>query len=312
MTKRPGAAALAGGALLALLCPGMAAAQDGDALPREVSGGFASWATADAELTDHGVSIDVAEPAVRGSADRVWFPATGGDANPETGDTDVELAGTARLARSAEPAHPLVLAGLRLELRDGEGALHTRTAVDGAARELALAEITPGGTAPAVRTGGVTWTGLRAALTDEGAHLLSEWSGQQFNPGDGLGLLDVTVGTGSGDAPKKPAQPSRTPQPSPSATAPRQVGKPTAAVTHTDLTAGAEQQVTGAGFEPGEVVLVTIDEDTRYQAVADEEGLIARTFPVYATATEGAHTVELHAVSGERRAITRFEVLASN
>lgn len=315
MAKRPGAAALAGGALLALLCPGVAAARDGDAFPLEVSGGFASWATADAELTGQGVSLDVAEPAVRGSADRAWFPATGGGTDPATGDAEVELAGTARLAGPAATAQPLTLGGLRLELRGGEGALFARTAVGGEARELALADVAADD-APAVRTGGVTWTGLRASLTDDGAHLLSEWSGRPFAAGDGLGLLDVTVGTGSGDAPEPPGRTAGTPQPSPSAigpekqqAAPRHEGGPSAAVAHADLAAGGEQEVTGAGFEPGEVVLVAIDEDTRYQAVADEEGRVSRAFPVYGTATEGAHTVELYAVSGERGAVARFEVL---
>ncbi|PAZ14404.1 hypothetical protein CLM62_19555 [Streptomyces sp. SA15] len=317
MAKRPGAAALAGGALLALLCPGPATAQDGETFPREVSGGFASWATAEAELTDRGVSIDVAEPAVQGSGDRVWFPATGGGTDPESGDAEVELAGTARLAGSAAAVRPLTLGGLRLELRGGGGALFARTAVDGEARELALADVAAGDASPAVRTGGVTWTGLRASLTDDGAQLLSEWSGQRFAAGDGLGLLDVTVGTGGGgDAPEPPAAPAGTPQPSRGATAPekqrtapRQQREPSAAVAHADLAAGSEQEVTGAGFEPGEVVLVAIDEDTRYQVVADEEGRVSRTFPVYGTATEGAHTVELYTASGERRAVTRFEVL---
>jgi hypothetical protein len=161
----------------------------------------------------------------------------------------------------------------------------------------------------------VTWTGLRASLTDDGAQLLSRWSGQRFAAGDGLGILDVTVGTGSGDAPELPAPPAEPPQPSPSATvpekqqtAPRQPSGPSAAVAHARLAAGGEQEVTGAGFEPGEVVLVAIDEDTRYQAVADEEGRMSRAFPVYATAAEGAHSVELYTVSGERGVVTRFEV----
>ncbi|WP_406496539.1 HtaA domain-containing protein [Streptomyces sp. NBC_01604] len=313
MVKRPGAAALAGGVLLALLSPGMATAQDGAAFPREVSGGYASWSTADAELADRGVSFDVAEPAVRGSADRAWFPATGGGANPETGEAEVELGGTARLAGAARP---LTFGGLRLELREGAGALYARTAVGGEARELALAGVTPVDTAPAVRAGGVTWTGLRAALTDEGARLLSEWSGRQFAEGDGLGRLDVTVGTGAADdAPEVPARPDETPQPSPSVTtpekqrtAPQQEAEPSAAVAHAGLEAGGEQEATGAGFEPGEVVLVAIDEDTRYQAVADAQGRVVLVFPVYATATAGAHTVELYTVSGERRALTEFEV----
>lgn len=310
MAKRPGTAALAGGALLALLSPGAAAAQDGETFPRTVSGGYASWTTTDAELTDHGVSVDVTEPAVQGATDRAWFPATGGGTDPETGDAGIELAGTAQLTG---PAQPLTLGGLRLELAGGTGSLYTRAVVDGASRELALAEATVS-QAPAVRASGVTWTGLRASLTDEGARLLSEWSGQEFAAGDALGLFDLTVGTGSGETPEVPARPEETPQPSPSATAPekQQQTALSAAVAQAGLAAGGQQEVTGAGFEPGEVVLVSIDEDTRYQTVADEEGRVARAFPVYATAAEGAHTVELYSVSGERRAVTRFEVTASD
>ncbi|WP_217239064.1 HtaA domain-containing protein [Streptomyces sp. AC555_RSS877] len=314
MVKRPGAAALAGGALLALLCSGPAAAQDGQAFPREVSGGFVSWSTADAELADRGVSFHGAGPAVRGSADRTWFPATGGGAHPGTGDAEVELSGTAQLAQSAGTVPPLTLGGLRLELGSDAGALYSRTAADGGtARELALAKVALGEAAPAVRTGGVTWTGLRASLTPEGARLLSEWSGRQFAAGDGLGLLDVTVGTGAGGTPEVPARPDPTRQPSPSAAPEKQQrATPSAALTRPGVTAGAEQEVTGAGFEPGEVVLVAIDADTRYQAVADQEGRVSRVFPVYATAAEGAHGVELYSVLGERRAAARFEVLASD
>jgi hypothetical protein len=315
MTKRPGAAVLAGGALLTLLCPGVAAAQDGEAFPREVSGGYASWSTAGTELADRGVSVDVAAPATRGPAGRAWFPATGGGTNPQSGDADVELAGSARLSGAARP---LTLGTLRLELRDGTGTLRTRTTVGTEVRELPLADVTSGAGAPAVRTGGVTWTGLKAALTDEGARLLSEWSGSRFTAGDSLGLLDVTVGTGSADAaPTPPTQPDATsgpsaqpPIPAPASTPARekQQVEPAASVAHAGLTAGAEQTVTGTGFEPGDVVLVAVDDDTRHQAVADEEGRISQTFPVYATADEGAHTVELSTVTGERGAVTRFEV----
>ena len=316
MTKRPGAVALAGGALLALLHPGAAAAQGGEAFPREVSGGFASWTTTGTRLADRGVSVDVTAPATRSAADRAWFPATGGGANPETGDADVELAGSAQLSGAAQP---LTLSGLRLELRDGTGTLHTRTVVGTGARELALADVTLGDTAPAVRTGGVTWSGLKASLTDEGAQLLSAWSGNPFSEGDDLGFLDVTVGTGTGSAgtaptpppsrPDAPSGPSATPPPPPPAQDPeKQRAEPAASVARATLAAGGEQTVIGTGFEPGDVVLVAIDDDTRHQAVADTEGRISQTFPVYATADEGAHTVALSTVTGERAATTRFEV----
>ncbi|MEU9364498.1 HtaA domain-containing protein [Streptomyces avermitilis] len=323
MTKRPGvvrpgAAALAGGALFALLCPGAVAAESGDAFSREVSGGYASWATASAALADHGVSMGAGKPAVRGSADRTWFPATGGGTDPETGDVDVGFAGTARLTRSADPAQPLVLDDLRLRLTDGAGALYARTELGGRERTLALAGVRANDAEPVVRTGGSTWTGLRASLTDEGARLLSAWSGQRFAEGDALGELAMTVGTG-GVAAGKPAGPGEVtrPSPAPSAATPEKQ-EPTApapapasaAVARPDLTAGGEQRVTGEGFAPGEVVLVAIDDDTRYQAVADGEGRVSRSFPVYATAAEGEHAVELYTAAGDRRAAVRFGVRA--
>ncbi|MEV0169965.1 HtaA domain-containing protein [Streptomyces sp. NPDC050803] len=298
MAKRPGAAAVAGGALLALLTQGIAAAQDGETFPREVTGGYASWTT------------DGARAALEGSGQPAWFPATGGGTNPETGDADIELGGTARLAPPSDATgEPLALAGLRLRLDGGTGALHVRTAVDGQARELALAVVKSGDAAPVVRTGGVTWSGLRASLTDEGAQLLSQWSGREFTPGDALGRFDVTVGTGTEAAPK-PGTTPRPPAPSPApeaepAPAP---ATPSAAVAAAETTAGGQQEVTGAGFEPGEVVLVAIDEDTRYQMTADQQGRVAQAFPVYATATEGEHTVELYTVSGERSTAAQFSV----
>ncbi|MBG0857436.1 HtaA domain-containing protein [Streptomyces spinoverrucosus] len=316
--KRSGAVVLTGAALFGLLGPGVAVARDGDVFSRTVSGGYASWATTATALTDHGVSL-VAGEGARGSAHRTWFPAAGGGADPETGVADVEFDGTARLARSTDPDDQLVLGGLRLRLADGGGALYARTELDGERREIALADVEPGAAAPAVRDGGVTWTGLRAALTDEGARLLAAWSGREFAAGDALGLLDLTVGTGGGATPS-PARPdtpaeSPAPQPAPTATA-TPVGpdeghhnRPTAAVAHRTLTAGGEQEVTGEGFAPGAVVLVAIDGDTRYQAVADERGRVGRTFPVYASAAEGEHAAELYTVTGEQgRAVARFDV----
>ncbi|MEV7884993.1 HtaA domain-containing protein [Streptomyces sp. NPDC002817] len=305
MAKRPGAAAVTGGALLALLCPGVATA---DALPREVTGGYTALT-----LADQDVSLDVAEPAVRGSGDRAWFPATGGGADPETGDADVELGGTALLTSAAGKQLPL--SGLRLELDGGTGALHARTAVDGQTRELVLADVTSGA-APVVRTSGVTWSGLRAALTEDGAVLLSGWSGAEFAAGDPFGVLDVTVGTESEDAapqtPRPEPTPASTPSPSPAQTsqAAPEPAAPTASVARSALAPGAEQQVTGEGFEPGEVVLVSIDQDTRYQTVADERGQVSRAFPVYDTAVEGVHTVELYTVTGGRAAVAEFGVRA--
>lgn len=301
MAKRPGAVAVTGGALLVLLCPGVATA---DTLPSEVTGGYAALT-----FENQGVSLSVARPAVRGSADRVWFPATGGDVTPETGDADLELGGSALLASAT--GEQLSLSGLTLRLDGDTGTLHTRTVVAGQPRELDLADVTSGAE-PVVRTSGVTWTGLEATLTADGAALLSAWSGSPFSAGDAFGTLDVTVGTGSAEAAEGP---EATPRPDPTQTkqaepeqAPTVPTAPTAAVTRGTLTPGAEQQVTGAGFEPGEVVLVAIDEDTRYQAVADGTGQVARSFPVYDTATEGAHTVELYTVSGGRGAVAEFEV----
>ncbi|MER5193238.1 HtaA domain-containing protein [Streptomyces sp. NPDC002755] len=325
MVKRPGAAALAAGALFALCCPTAAAAQvraEGDAPAREVSGGSASWATAGAGLARRGVSLDVTRPAVRAGADRASFPALGGDADPETGSAELELGGAARLEGPA--AQPLVLAGLRLRLTGDGGALYARTVVEGRARELALARLAAGGADPVVRATAVTWTGLRASLTAEGAALLSSWSGAEFTAGDGLGVLDVTAGTsgadGTGEAEEAgeagPSAPEGTgpPSASPGAEAEPQAGgpgKPVVAVARAALTAGAEQTVTGEGFTPGAVVLVAIDGDTRYQAVADARGGIERSFPVYVNAFEGEHTVELTVVGGEQGAASaRFGVEA--
>ncbi|MCM1975558.1 MULTISPECIES: HtaA domain-containing protein [unclassified Streptomyces] len=291
MTKRPGAVAVTGGALLALLGQGTAAAQD-----TEVSGGYVSWA------------LDSAELALDGAPRPAWLPATTGTADPETGALDLELGGTTRLSPSVGTLPPLPLADLRLRLDGDSGALRTRTALDGEARELALADVAPGDTV--VRSGGVTWTGLTASLTEEGAELLSQWSGREFEPGASLGRLDVTVGTGAGTGTGTgtPEPPKADPAPAPSASAPAAKAPPQAAVNSPELTAGTTQTVTGTGFVPGEVLLVAIDQDTRYQVTADEQGHASREFPVYATAVEGAHTVELYDVSGERRADAGFVV----
>ncbi|MEU7468804.1 hypothetical protein AB0A94_09645 [Streptomyces sp. NPDC044984] len=319
MAKRPGTAAVTGGALLALLCPGVAAAQDGDTFPDEVSGGYAVL-----RFENRNVALDVAEPAVRGSADRSWFPVTGGGTDTATGEADIELGGTALLTSGSAS---LPLGGLRLELDGDTGVLSARAVVAGQARERALAEVTSD-SGPVVRSSGATWSGLRASLSAEGAALLSEWSGAEFAAGDAFGVLDVTVGTGSGATGAAPAPDetpgaagaSGTPEASgPPASRPADEGRddagrtaaaPTATVARTTLAPGAGQQVTGTGFEPGEIVLVSIDQDTRYQVVADEQGGVTRDFPVYDKAFEGVHTVELYTVSGGRGAVAEFGVRA--
>jgi hypothetical protein len=338
--RRPAAVVLAGGALAALLSPGAAVAQDGREPPREVTGGYTSWTTGSGGPAGRGVELSAGEGAVQGAAHRIWFPASGGGADPGTGEADVAFDGTARLTRPADPAEPLRLDALRLRLTDGSGTLYVRTGLYGERRDVELAGLRADGADPAVRAAGVTWTGLRASLTDEGARLLSAWSGQEFAAGDALGVLDVTVGTGAEPSPEQsgaaeeqgtadvehptgvehPAgveHPTGVGQPSPSATPPgRQQPAalaPAATVARPALTAGGEQEVTGEGFEPGAVVLVAVDGDTRYQAVADARGRVARTFPVYANAAQGEHRVELYTVTGgSGGAEARFSVRAGD
>ncbi|KPI17692.1 hypothetical protein OK074_1713 [Actinobacteria bacterium OK074] len=243
--------------------------------------------------------------------------------------------GTARLAEPADAAHPLVLHALRLELDGGTGTLRVRTELDGSARELALAELdTADGAAPVVRASGVTWTGLRASLADAGARLLSGWSGESFAVGEGLGELDLTVGTGTGsgamgggsaegaevsgapaadaDADMEATESEGTQAQGPAEEEPAASAPLSAAVAHPALTAGGERQVTGEGFQAGDVALVAIDGDNRYQAVADAEGWVVRAFPVCGTAVEGGHVVELHFVEGKpgEGGVARFGVRA--
>lgn len=325
MAKRPGAVVLAAGALFALCCPGTATAQDrpgGESLPRQVTGGYVGWSAGDGETADRGLTFGVTAPAVRHSGGPARFPAVRGAAGPADGAADVELGGTARFGGTA--AQPLVLAGLRLRLTGDEGVLHARTVVDGRARELALADVTVSGADSAVRADGWSWTGLAASLTEEGAKLLSSWSGTGFAAGDGLGELGLAVetepggdGTEAEAGAEGPAH-AESPQGSPVTGSPQSpagaeeeptgrqdVPEPAAAVALAALAAGAEQTVTGTGFAPDAVVLVAIDGDTRYQAVAGADGRFTRSFPVYATAFAGEHTVELTAVSGGQAAAVR-------
>ncbi|MEE1837722.1 HtaA domain-containing protein [Streptomyces sp. SP17KL33] len=328
--NRPGAAVAAAGALLALLCQGTATARDGAETPREVSGGFASWGPAFEASTGADATVTAGAPAVRGTAGRTWFPVDGGSAAPGAGDADIALDGSIRLGGAG--TDPLTLDELRLRLDGGTGILRVRAERAGESDDLTLAQVGTGATTPNVRSGGATWSGLQVSLTAEGAALLTRWSGRSYAAGDELAPLDVTVGTGASgtagpqagspgasDASSSPPGPNDTPTGSAGtdagadgdAGAEREAGEsPSATVDRTSLAAGDGQQVTGEGFAPGEVVLVAIDDDTRYQAVADESGRVARDFPVYDTATEGAHTVRLYSVTGGREAVAEFTVVA--
>ncbi|WP_216589930.1 HtaA domain-containing protein [Streptomyces brasiliscabiei] len=326
--NRPGAAVTAAGALLALLCQGTATAQEAAGAPREVSGGFASWGPAFGAVGGADVTVTAGAPAVRGSGGRTWFPVDGGSTTPKTGDADVAFDGSIRLAGPGTA--PLTLDELRLRLDGGTGTLAVRVERAGERSDLTLAEVGSGASAPTVRGGGATWSGLRVSLTAEGAALLAEWSGRAYAAGDELAPLDVTVGTGASGAGRPEDAPDDTSgggddaaSPAPDAGGTEAPGSgadagqesaaagPSAAVKLASLAPGdGQQQVTGTGFAPGEVVLVAIDDDTRYQAVADDSGQVARDFPVYDTATEGAHTVRLYSVTGGREAVAEFTVLA--
>ncbi|WP_327743128.1 HtaA domain-containing protein [Streptomyces europaeiscabiei] len=320
--NRPGATATAAGALLALLCQGTATAQEGAGAPGAVSGGFVSWGPTFGASTGTDVTVTAEAPAVRGSGGRTWFPVDGGSATPKAGDADVGFNGSIRLGGTGTGA--LTLGELRLRLDGGTGTLDVRAERAGESGDLTLAEVGAGTAAPTVRSGGATWSGLRVSLTVEGAELLAGWSGRSYAAGDELAPLDVTVGTGASGAEQQPEDvaadesgggaPSPTPDASDTTTGSegaeqRAETTPSAAVRLASLAAGAGQRVTGEGFEPGEVVLVAIDDDTRYQAVADDSGEVARDFPVYDTAAEGAHTVRLYSVTGGREAAAPFTVL---
>ncbi|GGZ41204.1 HtaA domain-containing protein [Streptomyces poonensis] len=325
MRKRP-VAALAGGVLIALLCQAPAqAAEDGARAPYEVSGGYASWSGPAGGGAD--VTVRAEEPAVGGAGGRSWLPVTGGSATPTAGDADVGLAGALRLSVAGAEGGDLVLDELRLRLDGGTGTLYVRAEQAGGARRLALADVGSGPSAPVVRSAGATWTGLRTTLTAAGAELLSSWSGKAYAEGGELAPLDVTVGVpaqaGDGRSPASPSAPEQeegqgqAPEPVPGATSgpgagPRGAAEdeeaPSAGVARPSLAPGGEQLVTGAGFEPGEVVLVAIDGDTRYDVVADGSGRVSQAFPVYATAVEGEHAVALDSVSGGRSAAVEFAV----
>ncbi|UUU37356.1 HtaA domain-containing protein [Streptomyces sp. CA-210063] len=321
--NRPGAAVTVAGALLTLLCQGTATAQEG-AASREVSGGYASWGPTFEASTGADATVTAGAPAVRGSGGRTWFPVDGGNAAPAAGDADVDLDGSIRLAGVG--ADTLTLGELRLRLDGGTGTLRVRAERAGESGDLTLAEVGTGATAPTVRSGGATWSGLRVSLTAEGAELLAEWSGRPYTAGDELAPLDVTVGTGTsgtGEPQDGTADDASSPASDASDTSAGSaeaaeveaeaeqgtVAAPSAAVERVSLAPGAGQRVTGEGFEPGEVVLVAIDDDTRFQAVADDSGEVARDFPVYDSATEGAHTVRLYSVTGGREAVSEFTVL---
>ncbi|GAQ57237.1 HtaA domain-containing protein [Streptomyces acidiscabies] len=302
MAKRTAVVSLATGALLALGSPGALAGQE---LPG-VTEGRAAWSGIDGELAARGVSFGVTQPAVESAG--VSFPAVGGGLDVQRASGEVRLGGAVRLD-GAEGQQPLVLAGLTLRLSGEAGTLQARTAVDGRAREVTLAEVAAPDAGPVVREGAVTWAGLRAELSEEGAELLSSWSGRGFVAGDGLGVLDVTVGTGVAE--EHVGAPATNPTPTPGSSGAEASPEAAAAVslTRPTLPAGGQQRLTGEGFTPGAVLLVAIDGDTRYQAVADGDGRFAQDFPVYGNAARGAHAVEVTAVTGEQAVVgAEFEV----
>ncbi|WP_194238531.1 HtaA domain-containing protein [Streptomyces spongiae] len=300
---------------MTLLYQAPAEAEDRARAPREVSGGYASWAA----VAD--MPVRAGKPAVGGTGGRSWLPVAGGSADPAAGDAAVGLAGALELSTAGTEPEALTLDALRLRLDDGTGTLHARAELDGRSRQLTLAEVRSATSSPVVRSAGATWTGLRVSLTAEGAELFSSWTGEPYEEGGQLAPLDVTVGLRSDTGEATPASPSAPapepqqewelkpdPEPGLESGSRSEQAALSMKLAHPTVAAGGEQLVTGAGFEPGAVVLVAIDDDTRYDVVADGSGHVSQAFPVYATAAEGAHKVELRAVSGGGTAAADFAV----
>ncbi|MFH9202211.1 HtaA domain-containing protein [Streptomyces anulatus] len=194
--------------------------------------GRSSWGFKDSwvrYVTGMGGSVNVAGGASADAAGRVDYPVKHGSVDPAQRSADVRFGGSVTYAVPSHGITAITLANPRVVLKDGRGTLHMDVTTDIAAGQAPVT--TPGvplaaltASADALDGAVLDWTGITAALTEEGSAIFA-YQGRPMYPA-GTALDPVAISGG--------------------------VSVPTLTVSQvSELGAENEVTVSGKGYQPG-------------------------------------------------------------
>lgn len=194
--------------------------------------GRSSWGFKDSwvrYVTGTGGSVNVAGGATTDATGRVGYPVKHGSVDPAKRSADVRFGGSVTYAVPIHGITAITLANPRVVLKDGKGTLHMDVTTDIAAGKAPVT--TPGiplaaltASADALDGAVLDWTGITAALTDEGAAIFAYRGQPMYAVGTALDDLAISGG----------------------------VSVPTLTVSQvTGLGAANEVTVSGKGYQPG-------------------------------------------------------------
>ncbi|MFJ9186372.1 HtaA domain-containing protein [Streptomyces anulatus] len=181
--------------------PAEAAGTTSAAAPILVTG-RSSWGFKDTwvrYVTGMGGSVNVASGASADAAGRVDYPVKHGSVDPAGRSADVRFGGSVTYAVPSHGITAITLANPRVVLKDGKGTLHMDVTTDIAAGQAPVT--TPGvplaaltASADALDGAVLDWTGITAALTEEGSAIFAYQGRPMYPAGTALDPVAISGG----------------------------------------------------------------------------------------------------------------------
>ncbi|MFI2360050.1 HtaA domain-containing protein [Streptomyces anulatus] len=181
--------------------PAEAAGTTSAAAPILVTG-RSSWGFKDSwvrYVTGMGGSVNVAGGASADEAGRVDYPVKHGSVDPAGRSADVRFGGSVTYAVPSHGITAITLANPRVVLKDGKGTLHMDVTTDIAAGQAPVT--TPGvplaaltASADALDGAVLDWTGITAALTEEGSAIFAYQGRPMYPAGTALDPVAISGG----------------------------------------------------------------------------------------------------------------------
>ncbi|WP_329304670.1 HtaA domain-containing protein [Streptomyces anulatus] len=181
--------------------PAEAAGTTSAAAPILVTG-RSSWGFKDSwvrYVTGMGGSVNVAGGASADAAGRVDYPVKHGSVDPAGRSADVRFGGSVTYAVPSHGITAITLANPRVVLKDGKGTLHLDVTTDIAAGQAPVT--TPGvplaaltASADALDGAVLDWTGITAALTEEGSAIFAYQGRPMYPAGTALDPVAISGG----------------------------------------------------------------------------------------------------------------------
>ncbi|MFD4177494.1 HtaA domain-containing protein [Streptomyces anulatus] len=164
--------------------------------------GRSSWGFKDSwvrYVTGMGGSVNVAGGASADAAGRVDYPVKHGSVDPAERSADVRFGGSVTYAVPSHGITAITLANPRVVLKDGKGTLHMDVTTDIAAGQAPVT--TPGvplaaltASADALDGAVLDWTGITAALTEEGSAIFAYQGRPMYPAGTALDPVAISGG----------------------------------------------------------------------------------------------------------------------